>query len=59
VKAELRVTGFVARCPKKWQLESARHLAQERADQAIERLWRQRVKDNVQRRIAAKVNHGR
>lgn len=39
----------------KWQLESARVVEQERADQAIEKLWRARVQDNVMRRLAAKV----
>lgn len=41
----------------KWQLESARVVEQERADQAIEKLWRQRVQDNVMRRLAAKVEN--
>lgn len=39
----------------KWQLESARVVEQERLDQALEKLWRDRVKDNVMRRLAAKV----
>lgn len=39
---------------KKWQLEAARHVEQERADQAIEKLWRERVRENVWRRMEAK-----
>jgi hypothetical protein len=43
----------------KWQLEAARAIDQKRADQAIEKLWAARIKENVLRRIAAKVNgHG-
>lgn len=40
----------------KWQLESARVVEQERQDQALEKLWRERVKENVMRRLTAKVN---
>lgn len=39
----------------KWQLESARAIEQERADQAIEKLWRQRVRENVWRRMEQKL----
>jgi hypothetical protein len=55
VKADFRIGDYSNRRAK-WQLESARVIEQERADQAIEKLWRERVKDNVMRRIAAKVN---
>jgi hypothetical protein len=39
----------------KWQLESARAIEQERADKALEQLWRDRVKANVWRRMEQKV----
>jgi hypothetical protein len=39
----------------KQQLESARAIEQERADQAIEKLWRDRVKANVWRRMEQRV----
>jgi hypothetical protein len=39
----------------KWQLESARHIAQERADLALEKLWRERVRENVWRRNEQKL----
>lgn len=38
----------------KWQLESARRIEQERADQAVEKLWRERVRENVLRRLDKK-----
>jgi hypothetical protein len=55
VKAAFRIADYADFRRAKWQLESARVIEQERADQAIEKLWRERVKDNVMRRIAAKV----
>jgi hypothetical protein len=57
VKTAIRVADFTDRRSKKWQLEAARVVEQNRADMAIERLWSSRVKENVLRRIAAKVNH--
>lgn len=42
----------------KQQLESARAIEQERADKRIEDIWRQRVRENVLRRQAARVNAG-
>jgi hypothetical protein len=45
---------FADRRTTKWQLESARVIEQERADQAIEKLWRERVRLNVARRLDAK-----
>jgi len=39
---------------EKWQLEAARHVEQERADKAIEQLWRERVRENVRRRLEQK-----
>lgn len=39
----------------KAQLESARFIEQERADQRIEQIWRDRVKANVWRRVEQKV----
>lgn len=39
----------------KAQLESARKIDQDRADQAIERLWNERVRANVQARINRRV----
>jgi hypothetical protein len=38
----------------KRQLESARAIEQERADQALEKLWRERVRQNIQRRLEQK-----
>jgi hypothetical protein len=38
----------------KQQLESARAIEQERADKRIEEIWRERVRQNVQRRLDAK-----
>ncbi len=38
----------------KRQLESARHIEQERADLAIEKIWRERVRENVRRRLDQK-----
>lgn len=38
----------------KWQLESARRIEQERADQAVEKIWRDRVRENVRRRLEQK-----
>lgn len=38
----------------KWQLESYRHVEQERADLALEKLWRDRVRENVRRRMEQK-----
>jgi hypothetical protein len=39
----------------KAQLESARAIEQERADRTIEQVWRERVRQNVIRRVTAKV----
>jgi hypothetical protein len=38
----------------KHQLESARAIEQERADKRIEDIWRERVRQNVARRLDAK-----
>jgi hypothetical protein len=57
VKAELRAADFTDHRTK-WQLESARAIEQERADVALEKRWRENIRQNIQRRIAAKVNHG-
>lgn len=38
----------------KQQLESARAIEQERADLRIEQIWRERVRQNVQRRLEQK-----
>jgi hypothetical protein len=40
----------------KSQLESARAIEQERADKRIEDIWRERVRQNVQRRLTVKWN---
>ncbi len=45
---------FADRRTTKWQLESARHVEQERADLAVEKLWRERVRENVRRRLEQK-----
>jgi hypothetical protein len=57
MKTELRTGNFSDRRTTKWQLEAARVIEQNRSDLAIEKLWTARVKENVLRRIAAKVNH--
>jgi hypothetical protein len=41
----------------KWQLELGRVIEQDRADQAIEKRWRENVKENELRRLAAKVEN--
>lgn len=41
----------------KQQLESARVIEQERADLRIEQIWRERVKQNVWRRMDLKVRN--
>lgn len=41
----------------KRQLESARAIEQERADNRIEQIWRERVKQNVWRRLEQKVRN--
>jgi hypothetical protein len=38
----------------KQQLESARAIEQERADKRIEDIWRERVRENVRRRLEQK-----
>lgn len=38
----------------KAQLESARAIEQERADKSIEDIWRERVRENVYRRLNKK-----
>lgn len=38
----------------KQQLESARAIEQERADKRIEDIWRERVRENVRRRLEHK-----
>jgi hypothetical protein len=54
MKPEFRIANYGDRRVK-WQLEAARHNEQKRLDQAIEKLWRARVKENELRRLAAKV----
>jgi hypothetical protein len=56
VKPAFRIGDYSDRRTK-WQLASARSIDQKRSDQAIEKLFLARVKENVLRRIAAKVNH--
>jgi hypothetical protein len=46
LSTHLRVTDFRDTRTTKWQLESARVVEQERADLAIEKLWRSRVRCN-------------
>ncbi len=55
MKPAFRIASYADQRTKKWQLESARVVEQERADLAIEKLWRARVKENELRRLAAKV----
>ncbi len=50
-----RVTHITRDRRNKIQLESARAIEQERADRAIEQLWNERVRANVQARINRRV----
>ena len=45
-----RITDITRDRRTRVQLESARAMEQERRDQAIERLWRERVQANITRR---------
>ena len=49
----IRVSPFTDRRNKQ-QLESARAIEQERADKRIEDIWRERVRENVRRRLEQK-----
>lgn len=51
----LRVIDVLRDRRSKAQLEAARHLAQARLDAELQALWERRVRDNVQRREAARL----
>jgi hypothetical protein len=54
-RVTFRVTGISRDRRSKAQLASARAINQERLDQALEREWRRRVKENVSRRLNRRV----
>lgn len=39
----------------KWQLASYRAIEQARADQTLEKIWRERVRENTRRRLDRRV----
>lgn len=53
--ASFQVTHITRDRRTKAQLESARKIDQDRADQAIEQLWNERVRANVQARLNRRV----
>lgn len=57
MKVILNVAGVMIDRRTKAQLAQARALEQQRLDQAIERVWRERVAANVQRRLDRKVQN--
>lgn len=55
MRITFHITGITQDRRTKAQLESARHIAQERLDQAVELEWRRRVQANLLRRRDARV----
>jgi hypothetical protein len=55
MKVQFNIADITRDRRTKSQLESARAINQERADQAIEKLWRARVEANVLARLDRRV----
>lgn len=55
MKVLFNINGVTVDRRTKAQLESARAIEQARADQALERLWRERVQANVSARLNRRV----
>ena len=55
MRITFHITGISQDRRTKAQMESARRIAQERLDQAVELEWRRRVQANLLRRLEARV----